>query len=126
MTGERVKKRQDRDPTTERMEREAFVLLLHVDSVSSGDPTVEVSDLSLGRDLAFERSHLSLLLDHLAAGGFVRCVPNGGVSVTPRGVDYLREQARLRRSIRYAAAQRGAPGIGKWGDGWRGRDPGGG
>jgi hypothetical protein len=102
------------------MERDSFVLLLHAYTVSGGLADVELSDLALGRDLAFDLAYLQLLLDHLAAGGFVRCRPGGAVFIAPRGAEYIRELARQRRSVRYAVAQRGAPGISKWPGGWRG------
>jgi hypothetical protein len=112
----------DRDPTTERMEREAFILLLHAFTVSNGHLDIELSDLSLGRDLAFERPYLLLLLDHLAAGGFVRCRPEGTVLLTEQGAEYIRERAKLRRSVRWVGSS-GAPGIAKWSLEWRRHDP---
>ena len=111
MSDEREMHDPERNPIAERQEREAFLLLFHLYNVTAGDPGVELAPDQLARDLAFEWPQVALLVDHLAMCGHVRCRIEGGLCITPDGVDYVATAGR-RRSVR---AKRGQPAaLQKW------------
>jgi hypothetical protein len=104
--------REHRDPTLERQERDAFLVLFHIFNVSAGDPDVELAADQVARDLAFEMRDASLLIDHLVMCGHVRCRIEGGLCITPFGKDYIDHEAGRRRSVR---SRIGHPaGLQKW------------
>ena len=106
---------QQRDRTAERLEREAYDVLLHVFTLCGASPDVECAELLLARDLAFEGSHLSLLIDHLVMSGCVRRRVGGGLFITSTGSDYIEHAARNRRSVRHRSeGPRAAPGLNRW------------
>jgi hypothetical protein len=112
MSEERAMHDPERNPIAERQEREAYLLLFHVFNVTAGDPAVELAPDRLARDLAFEWPQVVLLVDHLVMCGHVRCRVEGGVCITPDGVDYVGTAGR-RRSVR---SKRGQPtALAKWG-----------
>jgi hypothetical protein len=111
MSEEQSMDRPERDDTAERQERDAFLVLYHIFSVTAANPDVELAAETLARDLAFERPDITLLVDHLALCGCVRCQLEGGLSITPDGIDYIGQAAGRRRSVR---ARRGQPGSQKW------------
>jgi hypothetical protein len=101
----------ERNPIAERQERDAFLLLFHLYNVTAGDPGMELAPDQLARDLAFEWPHVVLLVDHLVMSGCVRSRVEGGLCITPDGVDYVATAGR-RRSVR---SKRGQPAaLQKW------------
>jgi hypothetical protein len=101
----------ERNPIAERQERDAFLLLFHLFNVTAGDPGVELAPDQLARDLAFEWPQVVLLVDHLVMCGCVRCRVEGGLCITPDGVDYVAAAGR-RRSVRSTRGQPAA--LQKW------------
>ena len=111
MSEERAMHDAERNPIAERQEREAYLLLFHLFNVSAGDPEMELAPDRLARDLAFDWSQIVLLVDHLVMCGHVRCQIEGGVCITPDGVDYVGTAGR-RRSVRSKGSQPTA--LQKW------------
>jgi hypothetical protein len=94
------------DPSTEREERDAFILLLHITTVAEPVDMVELEDEQLGRDLAFPPDRLAPLVDALAAGGYVQRRSADRLVITAKGIEYIRS-ARNRRSVRRPPPPRG-------------------
>jgi hypothetical protein len=119
MRDETRSERAHRDPTAERQERDAFLVLFHLFNLSGSDPELEWAPDRLASDLAFERQYVSLLVDHLVMSGYVRSRAESGLHITPAGIEYVGAAARKRRSVRHQSRSKGAPGLSRW----RGHSP---
>ena len=107
-------RRPSRDATAEKLEREAFDVLLLLFTVCDANPETLCAELLLAKDLAFEGPHLALLVDHLVMTGHVRRRVGGELFITANGCDYIERAAGKRRSVRYQPSAHVAPGLERW------------
>ena len=90
-----------RDPVQERQEQRRYELLREVYIRSGGDPAVSVSGLEAGTAHGMAREEIFRIVQFLSQHGYLRYLGAGPrVRVTPEGIEYLRNRARQRRSIR--------------------------
>ena len=94
-----------RDFSRERRERDSFLLLLHLYSLSEGT-LVELPGDQVARDLGFEQREVRRLVHHLEVGGYVRSLLGERVSITTQGMDYIERGARRRHSVRLGDSSR--------------------
>jgi hypothetical protein len=105
-----------RNPDVERQQRESYLLLAHLFSVSGGDGSVPLAELDLARDLAFDQRTVLRGIEHLTTTGYLRWNAHGELFVTSRGVAYVATEAGHRQSIRDALPELGAPTLTRWRD----------
>jgi hypothetical protein len=93
-----------RDAELERLERDSFVYLQHVYTISERDPAARQSGSRMNKDLGFTPDRGAMLLDHLIGTGYL--AGHGPmISITPEGVDYIERLAWRRRSVRAAGPE---------------------
>lgn len=84
-----------------RRQRESFVALLHVYTITDGARSPIVSAARITADLGLSVREGEAVIDHLAAAGYLaRVNPAGSVEITPQGIDYIERQTGRRRSVR--------------------------
>jgi len=105
-----------RDSDVERQQRESFLLLVHLFSVSGGDGSVPLSELDLARDLAFDHPTVLRSIEHLTTTGHLRWDADGELFITARGVEYVAAEAGNRQTVRDALPDLGAPALTRWRD----------
>lgn len=83
------------------MERDSYILLQHVYTLTGADPRVPVSLTRAGGDLGFAPQEASRLVHHLNRVGYMRESATGlHLSLAPAGIDYLERNAGRRHSVR--------------------------
>ena len=94
--------RRGRDYQAERRERDSFVLLQHVYTVTEGSPTEVVRGRRIAEELCFANDEIGELIEHLVrVGYFSRCSGDGDpISITPLGAEYIERLAWRRRTVR--------------------------
>jgi hypothetical protein len=84
-----------------RQERESFVVLQHVYTLSDADAGVPVPLARVSGELGFEQRRFAPLLEQLIAVGYVAPIAGGSYAViTSEGVAYIEQLAWRRRSVR--------------------------
>ncbi len=90
-----------RDLRAEQTERNSFVLLQHVHSISGGNRNLEMLGSKVGDQLGFEREETERLIKYLVQQKYLQNRTVGTlISITPEGVTYLEQLAWRRRSVR--------------------------
>jgi len=83
------------------LERESYVVLVHLHTLAEGEPDAHWSEERIARDLGFSHPHLERVLSALLAAGLLRHEPTGdGLSLCERAINYIEHGARRRRSVR--------------------------
>jgi DNA-binding IclR family transcriptional regulator len=83
------------------LERESYVVLLHLHTLADGEPGDSRSEERIARDLGFSPPQLERVLDALRMAGLLRRDSSGhGLSLTEPAIDYIEHGARRRRSVR--------------------------
>ena len=85
------------------VERERFVVLLHLDTLREVTPTEACTPAKVMRDLGFSSDRVQMVLDPLIKAGFL--APAGsseGLVLTARAREYIEREAGRRRSVRLA------------------------
>jgi hypothetical protein len=90
----------ERDFESERSERDSFVVLQHVYSLSGGNIETMIAPDQLTVSLGFRIAETLHLVDHLIEAGLLARGPRGSISITASGSDYVRRLAWRRRSVR--------------------------
>lgn len=88
-----------RDPAREQAERDAFLLLFHLHNLCEGRTWDTFRLEQICRDLAFD-DHAAMGLSDLLEWGRFLTKRQSVISITPEGVDYIRNRAGRRRSAR--------------------------
>jgi hypothetical protein len=90
-----------RNPELETRERERFRLLQHVHDRSRGVPSVALICSQIADDLGLLRAEAATLIDDLVDEAYLIYAGNEpSVSITTRGILYLRRVAGRRSSVR--------------------------
>ena len=90
-----------REPEVERLERDSFILLQHVYTVTGADPEIPVNGSRVGIDLGFAPEEASRLIHYLHWIGYMNESASGPhLSLAPEGIDYLEHRAGRRHSVR--------------------------
>lgn len=90
-----------RDFRAEQTERNSFVLLQHVHSISGGNPNLEMLGSRVGDQLGFEREETERLIQYLVEQKYLQKRTVGTlISITTAGATYLEQLAWRRRSVR--------------------------
>jgi hypothetical protein len=93
--------RRDRRPEVERLERDSFILLQHVYTVTGATPGVPVNAARVGSDLGFAEQETSRLVRYLNWVGFMKESAAGPhLSLAEEGIEYLERKAGRRHSVR--------------------------
>lgn len=104
---------EEREEERIRMERESFVVLQHMYTLSGGDDGAAVALPRVSGELGFEAPRFTRLIDHLAAVGHVSPIAGGTfAAITAAGVDYIERLAWRRRSVRLAREESTNPPLG--------------
>ncbi len=91
----------DRRPEVERLERDSFILLQHVYTVTGARPDVPVNAARVGNDLGFAEDETSRLVGYLNWIGFMKESAAGPhLSLAREGIEYLERRAGRRHSVR--------------------------
>ena len=91
----------DRQPEVERLERDSFILLQHVYTVTGARPDVPVNAARVGIDLGFAEEETSRLVRYLNWVGYMKESAAGPhLSLAEEGIEYLESKARRRHSVR--------------------------
>jgi hypothetical protein len=89
----------ERDFEAERHERNSFIVLQHVYTITTerpGFPPHRIAD-----DLALARGEAAEIIGHLIDIGFLERLPGSlAIRLTPQGSDYIERLAWRRRSVR--------------------------
>lgn len=94
-------RRGPRRPEVERLERDSFILLQHVYTVTGADPEVPVSAAHVGAQLGFAEDESARLVRYLSWIGFMKESAAGPhLALAPEGIHYLEHGAGRRRSVR--------------------------
>ena len=95
-----------RHPDLERLERDSFILLQHVYTVTGADPAVAVNRSRVGQELGFAEEESSRLIHYLNWVGYMKQSAAGPhLSIARDGVEYLEREAGRRHSVRAPADQ---------------------
>lgn len=95
-----------RRPELERLERDSFILLQHVYTVTGADPAMPVNGTRVGNDLGFAPDEASRLIHYLNWVGYMKESAAGPhLSLAPEGIEYLERRAGRRHSVRAEADQ---------------------
>src|SRR4051812_13408028 len=89
-----------RDLVSERRERDAFVVLLHLWNLSRGPSSLGTVARGVAQDLAFDREAFAAALEILHSAGFVRYPFPDRLRLTALGAHYIQQAAGHRRSVR--------------------------
>lgn len=90
-----------RNPELETRERERFRLLQHVHDRSRGEPGVALICSQIADELGLLRAEAATLIDDLVGGAYLIYAGNEpSVSITTKGILYLRRVAGRRCSVR--------------------------
>lgn len=85
------------------VERERFVVLLHLYTLRQVTPSAALTPAKVMRDLGFSSDRVQMVLDPLIRAGFLSLVGSGeGLVLTSRARAYLEREAGRRRSVRLA------------------------
>lgn len=91
----------DRRPEVERLERESFILLQHVYTVTGASPAVPVNAARIGSDLGFGEDETMRLVRYLNWVGFMKESAAGPhLALAEEGIHYLEHGAGRRHSVR--------------------------
>jgi hypothetical protein len=91
----------ERDPDTQRRERDSFVFLQYIYTVTEADTTRAVGSSKAADDLGFCRAEASELIDHLTRFGyFTEVSPGNRLALTSKAVEYIEGLAWRRHSVR--------------------------
>jgi hypothetical protein len=83
------------------VERERYVVLLHLHTCGELAPAESWTDERIMRDLGFTRERAELVLGTLLSAGFLRrSAPGEALALTPEAIAYLNGGAGRRRSVR--------------------------
>lgn len=93
-----------RDEEEIRRERQSFILLQHLYTLTDADPAVAASTHRAALDLGFPPVEIAALVRHLSEAGYLvrargdtaRCIPTAGAA-------YIERLARRRRSVRISS-----------------------
>lgn len=84
------------------VERDRYVVLLHMYTLREVAPSSPCSIDKLTRDLGFTCAHAQLVIGSLAEEGYLaRQGPGECYQLAARGVEYVETGARRRRSVRF-------------------------
>ncbi len=100
MQGEMAPTERLRDYESERCERDSFVFLQHVYTLSGGGSISAIAGQQVARQLGFTAETTQRLMEHLVAADFLTQSDGGNVSITKNGRDYIERAAQRRRSVR--------------------------
>lgn len=81
-------------------DRDRYVVLLHLYSLTEGDSAPSVTPQKIMRDLALSVGYADSLLRELIKVGFVRLGAEDRLVLTSQAVRYIEKEAGRRRSIR--------------------------
>ena len=91
----------DRNREEERVERDLYVILLHVYTLTRAGIPIGLTIQRIDHDLGFDRSRGALLVRGLIRADYLQYSGTAeGVTLTRKGVDYIEHAARRRRSLR--------------------------
>lgn len=91
----------NRDPEREALERNSYILLQHLHSVTGGNPRILAHLWRLGDALGMQRAEVEEAADFLAEQHFCAFPTSGPlIAITTDGVKYLEHDAWRRRSVR--------------------------
>lgn len=83
------------------VERERFVVLLHLYTLREATPTTGWTPTTVMRDLGFSSDRVDIVLKPLIESGFLaHAGSSDGLTLTPRARTYLEREAGRRRSVR--------------------------
>ncbi|MEX2583553.1 MAG: hypothetical protein WD766_09770 [Gemmatimonadota bacterium] len=83
------------------LERDAYVVLLHLYTVTQAAPSAALAPERITRDLGFTESNSDVILRALLYEGYVEhCGSAQGLTLTGKGSDYIERKAGRRRSLR--------------------------
>lgn len=95
-----------RSPEIERLERDSFILLQHVYTVTSATPGAPVNGTRVGLELGFAPDEASRLINYLNWVGYMKqSAADPHLTIAPDGIDYLERDAGRRHSVRAPADQ---------------------
>ena len=90
-----------RDPEEEARERDRFVILLHMHTMSDATAGGPLPTDRILKDLGFTRARADQLLESLYLAEYIRWTGLGdGVTLSRMGRDYIERLAGRRRSVR--------------------------
>jgi hypothetical protein len=93
--------REQRNLEEEGLERDRYIVLLHVYTLTWVGPTPSLTSERIIQDLGFTRSRGNLILHGLMLEEYLQYATTGeGVVLTRRGVDYIEHAAGRRHSLR--------------------------
>lgn len=93
-------------PEQERRERESFVVLQHLYTLSDANPAESLPSGRIRDALGFSEPGFGELVEHLATVGYVTRIGGGSLlSITPAGAEYIERLAWRRRSVRAPPAE---------------------
>lgn len=85
----------------ERLERESFILLQHVYTITGASPRVPVNAARVGIDLGFGEDETNRLVRYLSWVGFMKESAAGPhLALAAEGIDYVEHGAGRRHSVR--------------------------
>src|SRR5688572_27744859 len=90
-----------RNAEEEGLERDRYIVLLHVYTLTWVGPGNGLTVERIGQDLGFDRARGNLLIHSLMLTEYVQYGPVGeGVVLARKGVEYIEHVARRRHSLR--------------------------
>lgn len=94
-------RRRKRNPTEERHERDRFVLLQHIYTLTQATPGTLLPERRIWEALAFSETEALPLLKSLRWAGYLEEDVGGfRIGVTRKGIDYIERHAGRRQSVR--------------------------
>ena len=90
-----------RRPEVERLERDSFILLQHVYTITGASPEVPVNASRAGSDLGFAEDETSRLVRYLSWVGYMKESAAGPhLALAEEGIEYLEHGAGRRHTVR--------------------------
>jgi hypothetical protein len=93
----------DRDRDGEIEDRDRYVILLHLYTLSQAGPVGQLGIERITSDLGLRETRCIELLRSLESGGYIASAVGDRVAVTTRGCEYIEKLAGRRRSLRLRA-----------------------
>lgn len=90
----------ERDHEAEQRERESFILLQHVYTVTEADPGRSVISSTIARDLGFSEAEASELIEHLGGLGYFEEHSDRELGMSTKAIEYIEGLAWRRHSVR--------------------------
>lgn len=91
----------ERDYRAERRERDSFILLQHIYTITEADPSRSVMGSAVAKELGLSDAEASELVEHLSGLGYFEEHSGRELGMSQKAVDYIEGLAWRRHSVRH-------------------------